>query len=107
MQWYGTGSDTLVMSRNSSKTMAIMVFADILMVAVTVFFGLLNRKYNQNWMLTLHITFLTISYHFVMRLIVGEIVTVIYRNRKFNLNSAGFRIHKFEAELYKKLNVKK
>lgn len=107
MQRYGTGSDKSLMKKKFSKTMAIMVFADILMIIITVLSGLLSRKYNQVWMLTLYVTFLTISYHFVMRLMVGEIVTVRYKNRKFNLNSAGFRVHKFEAKLYKRLNVKK
>lgn len=58
-------------------------------------------------MLSLYVTFLTISYHFVMRLIVGELITVRYRNRKFDLNSTGFHLYKFEPELYKRLKVKK
>ena len=77
------------------------------MVVMTVFFEIVYIKFVQGWMLTLHITFLTISYHFVMRLIVGELITVRYRNRKFNLYSIGFRMYKFEPELYKRLKVKK
>lgn len=95
------------MSKKTSKNMAIMICIDILMVAMTIFFAICYRKFNQGWMLTLYVTFLTISYHFVMRLIVGELITVRYRNRKFNINSAGFRMYKFEPKLYKRLKVKK
>ena len=95
------------MSRKTSRNMALMICIDIFMVVMTLFFVILYRKFGQGWMLTLYVTFLTISYHFVMRLIVGELITVRYRNRKFNLNSVGFRIYRFEPELYKRLNVKK
>ena len=74
---------------------------------LTVVFAVLHDMYDEGWMLSAYVTFLTISYHFSMRLIVGEVVSVIYRNREFNLNSAGFRIHRFEKDLYRILNVKK
>lgn len=95
------------MSGKTSRNMAIMICVNILMVAVTVLFAILCRKYGQEWMLTLYVTFLTISYHFIMRMTVGELITIRYRNRKFNLNSAGFRMYQFEPELYKRLKVKK
>lgn len=95
------------MSGKTSRNMAIMICVNILMVAITVLFAILCRKYGQEWMLTLYVTFLTISYHFIMRLTVGELITIRYRNRKFNLNSVGFRMYQFEPELYKRLKVKK
>lgn len=95
------------MSGKTSRNMAIMICVNILMVAITVLFAILCRKYGQEWMLTLYVTFLTISYHFIMRMTVGELITVRYRNRKFNLNSVGFRMYQFEPELYKRLKVKK
>lgn len=96
-----------VMSMKTSRNMAIMICIDTLMVVLTVFFEILYCKFGQGWMQTLYITFLTVSYHFLMRLIVGEIISVRYRNRKFDLNSIGFRMHNFESELYKRLQVKK
>lgn len=98
---------SLIMSGKTSRNMAIMICVNILMVAITVLFAILCRKYGQEWMLTLYVTFLTISYHFIMRLTVGELITIRYRNRKFNLNSVGFRMYQFEPELYKRLKVKK
>lgn len=95
------------MSRKTSKNMVLMICIDIFMVVMTVFFEMLYRKFGQECMLTLHVAFLTISYHFVMRLIVGELITVRYRNRRFDLNSVGFRMYNFEPELYKRLKVKK
>lgn len=95
------------MSRKSSENIVLMICIDMLLVAMTVFFGILYHSFGQGWMLSAYVTFLTISYHFVMRLIVGQLVTVRYRNRKFNLNSPGFRLYPFESELYKKLKVKK
>ena len=95
------------MSRKTSRNMALMICIDTLMVVMTVFFEVLYRKFGQEWMLSLYVAFLTISYHFVMRLIVGELITVRYRNRKFDLNSTGFHLYKFESELYKRLKVKK
>lgn len=95
------------MSGKTSRNMAIMICVNILMVAITVLFAILCRKYGQEWMLTLYVTFLTISYHFIMRMTVGELITIRYRNRKFNLNSVGFRMYQFEPELYKRLKVKK
>ena len=55
----------------------------------------------------MYVTLLTTFYHFAMRLIVGEAVTVIYKNREFNANSFGFRIHSCEHKIYKLLHVKR
>lgn len=95
------------MSRKTSRNMVLMICIDTLLVVMTVFFEVLYQKFGQGWMLTLYVTYLTISYHFVMRLIVGELISAKYRNREFDLNSVGFRMYKFEPELYKRLKVKK
>lgn len=57
--------------------------------------------------MSLYVTLLTVFYHFAMRVIVGETVTVICKTRMFDADSFGFRIHSFEPELYKILKVKK
>lgn len=94
-------------SRKTAKNIVILIVVNIVFITLTVVFAVLHDMYDEGWMLSAYVTFLTISYHFSMRLIVGEAVTVIYRNREFNLDSAGFRIHSFEKKLYQRLNVKK
>ena len=94
-------------SRKTAKNIAILIGVNLAFITLTVGFAVLHHIDHQGWMLSAYVTFLTISYHFSMRLIVGEVVSVIYRNREFNLDSAGFRIHRFEKELYRRLNVKK
>ena len=95
------------MNRKTAKSIVILIWVNIVFITLTGVFAVLHHIYHQGWMLSVYITFLTISYHFSMRLIVGEAVTVIYRKREFNLDSAGFRIHSFEKDLYRRLNVKK
>ncbi len=51
-----------------------------------------------------YITFMTFSYHFVMRLAVGRLP--IFQS-KFDCNSKWFQIKSFEKKLYKVLKVKK
>ena len=95
------------MKQKTSKYIIRLICVNIVFITVTVVFAVLHSIFNKGWMLSVYITFLTISYHFSMRLMVGEIVTVIYRKRKFNLDSIGFRIFKFEEDLYRILKVKK
>ena len=95
------------MNRKTAKNIAILIGMNLVFITLTIVFAVLHYMYDEDWMLSAYVTFLTISYHFSMRLIVGEVVTVFYRNREFNLDSAGFRIHRFEKELYRILNVKK
>ena len=95
------------MSQKISKNLIILICVNIVFVILTITFAVLHNIFRQGWMLSVYITFLTISYHFAMRLMVGELVTVIYRDRKFNLDSPGFHIYKFEEKLYRILKVKK
>lgn len=94
-------------SRKTAKNIVILIWVNIVFIMLTVVFAVLHDIYDEGWMLSAYVTFLTISYHFSMRLIVGEAVTVIYRKREFNLDSTGFRIYGFEKNLYRRLNVKK
>lgn len=95
------------MSKKPSKTMVLMLVLDILLIFITAVFALLFRVFGKGWMLSFYVTFLTTAYHFVMRIIVGEAVTILYRSRRFNSNSRFFRIYKFESKLYERLNVKR
>ena len=94
-------------NRKTAKNIVILIVVNLVFIMLTAGFAVLHHIYNQGWMLSAYVTFLTISYHFSMRLIVGEVVTVIYRKREFNLDSVGFRIYGFEKDLYRRLNVKK
>lgn len=62
------------MSIKTSKTMIFMTCIDVLLVALTIFFAILYHNLGRDWMLSVYVTMLTISYHFVMRLIVGQAV---------------------------------
>lgn len=95
------------MNRKTSRTIIRLICFNALLVALTILFALLYRSFRQDWMLSVYVTMLTISYHFLMRLMVGQVVTMRYRNRQFRLDSIGFRIHPWEAKLYKILRVKK
>jgi len=52
------------------------------------------------------ITFGTIAYHFVMRILVGGIVDTIMHN-KADYNKAWYQLKPFEVKLYDKLKVKR
>ena len=95
------------MNRKTAKNIVILIGMNLIFIMLTVVFAVAHYIYRQGWMVSAYVTFLTIFYHFSMRLIVGEVVTVIYCKREFNLDSAGFRLHRFEKDLYRRLNVKK
>ena len=95
------------MNPHNSKFIKLLIYMDIAFITITIGFAVLHCIFNKGWMLSAYITFLTISYHFSMRLIVGQLVNVIYRKREFNLDSIGFHIYKFEEYLYRILKVKK
>ena len=73
------------MNRKTAKNIVILIGMNLVFIMLAVVFAVLNYMYDEDWMLSAYVTFLTISYHFSMRLIVGEVVTVIYRNREFNM----------------------
>ncbi|MDO4978300.1 MAG: hypothetical protein Q4E53_13695 [Eubacteriales bacterium] len=92
------------MKRITTKIKMIL-FTSIQGIAMLAFF-LLYRSFRQQWMLSLAITLLTIFYHFAMRLVVGEVITVIFKNREFPQDRWGFPLYDFEKGLYRKLRVK-
>lgn len=60
----------------------------------------------SSMILTSAITFGTISYHFIMRLLTGTVVNFLLNNR-VDYRMRWFRVSSAEEKLYKKLNVKK
>lgn len=75
-------------------------------LALTAVSGIYYLKTENGVSLSLFITFLTVSYHFLMRLAVGETVTFLFRNKKFNTENFFFKERKFEPALYERLGVK-
>ena len=80
-----------------NKVFSAIVCFDVLCIIITAVFSQTEGAE------TLFITFLTVSYHFTMRLIVGESVTVICKNRSFKK----LKISRLEERLFKALKVKR
>ena len=74
-------------------------------VSLFLLFYLLFKFTNNAIAEALYITFMTFSYHFVMRLIVGMVINPIF-HKAYDYNSWWFKQKKFEKRLYKLLKVK-
>lgn len=90
-----------------SKTIRLLVLMNFLFIVLAVGCRILYQETTRELFLSLYVTFFTISYHFLMRLMVGEGITLLYRNRDFHYESIWFRQHSFEPKLYSILGVKK
>lgn len=75
-------------------------------LALMFVFFFLMTKTGKSVFLTLGITSMTICYHFVIRLVIGNIIGSI-KLSQFDPNSFRFRERRFERKLYKALRVKK
>ena len=78
----------------------------LVLVVLTIIFTFIYQCNPNSVILSIAITFGTISYHFLMRLAVGYIINGIFHNR-FNYNIKWFREKRFEKRLYEVLRVKK
>gem|GEM_PF-60751 len=86
-----------------AKTMKISALVSAM---ITGLFALLYANTPNALLLTLTITFATIAYHFIMRLLVGFVFNLLLHNR-VNYRRDWFRVRKFEHKIYKILKVKK
>lgn len=75
-------------------------------VAGAVVSAVLYHVFYAPWLLTAAITFGTISYHLVMRLLVGGIVTITMHNHA-DYHKKWFQLSHFEERLYSGLKVKR
>lgn len=95
-----------------SHEKGIYMFAKIIkisawiLVMLTIIFSIIYQFNSNTVILSIAITFGTISYHFLMRLAVGYAINGIFHNR-FNYNKKWFLEKKFEKRLYEVLKVKK
>lgn len=94
------------MSKKTKGALVQMVLFTALLGMMTLLFFFLYHQFQYTWMFSAAITMLTIFYHFAMRLLVGEVVTVIFRNKEFPQDRLGFRLYDFESTLYQKWKVK-
>ena len=78
----------------------------ILCVVACVIFGILNMILDTGAWLSLTITFGTIVYHFVMRLLVGHIFDKTMHNRA-DYTKKWFQVGAAELKFYNKIKVKK
>jgi len=86
--------------------MTAIILLNVFILLLTVLFITLNLLFHATWMLTAFITFLTIFYHFFMRLCVGETVDWWFRHHDFIPSSSFLTISSFETTIYRKLRVK-
>lgn len=83
----------------------LKIFPVIFLLA-TIATGLLYKRTSLEILLTLAITFGTITYHFIMRWVVAFIYNSIMHNRA-DYRKRWYQVSKFEMKLYEKLRVKK
>ncbi len=84
----------------------IIKISTLVLVMLTIIFTLIYQCNPNTAVLSMAITFGTICYHFLMRLVVGYVINGIFHN-KFNYNKKWFRERRFEKRLYEVLKVKK
>lgn len=78
----------------------------IILMLATILSFVLWWNAGTNFSMALTITFGTITYHFIMRLIVGHIVDLLLDNH-MNYRAKWFQVTNMEQNLYEKLRVKK
>ena len=78
----------------------------LLSILFTMLCAVLYRNKGIGLLLTLAITFGTISYHFVMRLLVGLVIDLLLNNH-VDYRAKWFQVGDTERKLYEKLKVKK
>lgn len=91
------------MSRTFQRLLATITLG----ILLTILFFILYQNTGNGLYQSLYITFLTITYHFLMRVLVGQIVSVLCRQHTFQYDAFFWREHRFEKKLYRFLCVKK
>lgn len=90
-----------------SKALVLLILSMALFVSMTAVFYYLDKKLDNDVCFSLFVTCLTVSYHFIMRLAVGEVITLLYAKREFRYDAKWYRQSDFEKHLYKKIGLKK
>ena len=88
------------------KLKKLINFLAVLTLALTVLFVAWNRLHPSGALLSLAVTFGTISYHFLVRLLIGLCFQLTMRNRA-DYHAAWFQPRAWERPLYERLKVKR
>ena len=88
------------------RTLRNIIITDIIMILMMLAFLAAHAACRQGWLLSVYVTFLTVSYHFTMRLAVGQAMIIYYRRRPPRPGSLMTRSFAFEPRLYHRLRVK-
>ena len=95
------------MERRTRHVLMIMILAAALTgLGSLTLFGL-YRSGGRVGLRAAAVGLLIVSYHLGMRLLVGETVTALFRDRSFPQDRLGFRLRPYESGLYRKLKVKR
>ena len=86
----------------AGRTLRNIIITDIVMILTMLVFLTAHAVCGQGWMLSAYVTSLTGSYHFTMRLIVGQIMILYYRKHPPRPGSFTTRSFAFEPELYRR-----
>lgn len=97
-------SGTAVSAPTNRLPVAIQSFS-LITALMTVGLIVLYRFFPQDWIFAAAITFGTICYHFVMRLVVGAVVTLF--SKHINYECRWFQPRKWEFSLYEGIKLKK
>lgn len=89
------------------KPISMLIAANVVFIGLAVLFRVLFGVYEAGWMQSAYITFLTVSYHFLMRIMVGEIITLCYQKREFHYASPWYRQKNWEKKLCKAIRIQK
>lgn len=76
------------------KVMYIIAFVSTLL---TIIFFAVNKFISSGILLTLAVTAMTFAYHFIIRLIIGHIVTLF--KEKINVDSRYFKVSETEKNI--------
>ena len=93
------------MNKKWSKPKTIMNEIAIVSTMLTIILFIIHRFFDIEIIETLGITFLTISFHFDIRLAIGSIVPLF--KSSINVNNKWFKLNKIENKLYEIMRVKK
>lgn len=99
--WKSRAADT--QTHNMAKLLKLTA---AFFLAGTVILFLWHQSYPNDVLLSLTITFGTIAYHFIMRLLVGLVFRTAMHN-KADYRKRWYRVSKRELAIYEKLRVKK
>lgn len=83
-----------------------MILLCLIFWMLTIYFRYKYSELKDNMYFTATVTFLTFAYHFSMRILMGIIITVIFRKRDFPSYWKSLVPSEKEQILYKKWNVK-